>query len=259
MNTTLNPRRIGILMRHDIQTNMKSLLSAAGTIASIVVVLFILASWTSDPGESLTDFHGSLFLNFLLIGGYVVSSVAFTQMHEPTKGIHYMMLPGSTVEKYLARLLLTSIGWSALVLVVYTAATVVATAIATPIFSQTPGVFLPIGREVWSGVASYLVSQSIFLFGSIYFKKTAFFKTVLVVWATAMVLGLVYALAARIAFAPAFVGLFEAQNFESVFQMNPATEQLLDTLGTVGRVAGWAVTPLFFWTVGLLRLRETEV
>lgn len=259
MNVSLNPRRIGILMRHDIQTNVKNLLSAAGSIATIVIVLFLLTSWTSDPGDTMSTFHDSLFLNFLLIGGFIVSSAVFAPMHEPTKGIHYMMLPGSTEEKYLARLLLTSVGWTILILVVYTAATVVATVIATPIFRSTPGVFLPIGRDIWLGVAGYLVSQSLFLFGSIYFKKAAFFKTVLVAWLTVMVLGIVYLVTARIAFAEAFVGLFEAVNFEEVFTVTPQAESLVYGLQTVGRILGWVVMPVFFWTVGLLRLRETEV
>lgn len=259
MKITLNPRRIGALMRHDLQTNLKSLLSAMGTIASIAIVLFVITSWTSDPGDSMREFHPSLFLNFLLIGGYVVSSVAFTQMHEPTKGIHYMMLPGSTTEKYVARLLLTSVGWTVVTIVVYTAATVVAAAIATPIFDRTPGVFLPVGRELWRGIASYLVTQSVFLFGSIYFKKAAFFKTVLVAWASGIAIGVVYVAAGRIAFAQAFTGLFEAVNIENVFRLTPQSESLLDGLSTVGRVLGWVVMPIFFWTVGLLRLRETEV
>jgi hypothetical protein len=259
MKMELNPPRIGILMRHDLQMNMKSLLSAAGTIAVIVFVAFVIASWTADGAADLADFHPSLFLNVLLIGGLVVSSVAFSQMHEPTKGMHYVMLPGSTIEKYLARLLLTSVGWTVLAIVVYTASTLVAAAVAMPIFGETPGVFLPLGVDIWRGIAIYLVTQSIFLFGSIYFKKVAFLKTTLSLWLIAFVLGLVYATAARIAFADAFVGFLEAEDFESVYQVNANLESLVDTLSVVGRILWWTVTPLFFWIVGVLRLKETEV
>ncbi len=263
MNTlTLSPARVATLMRHDIVTQSKSVLTGFGALAGVVIALFLIASATGGGN----DFHTSLFINILVIGGFVVSSTAFSELNDPKTGIHYLMLPGSSLEKYVAKLLLTSIGWTVSVVVLYILATVVGTLLGGLFFATTPGVFLPSSRTIWVSIAGYLVSQSIFLFGSIYFRKVAFLKTALSAIVVAFSLGIVFVLATRIVFAPVFTGFFElAPQYSG---SNPMVALNLDTsrgqalvrgLEAAGDVLTWIVAPVFFWVAGVLRLRETEV
>lgn len=257
---TLNPRRVGILMRHDLAVNLKSTLTGFGAVAGVTVALFLISAATGSDGSG--EFHASLFANILVIGGFVVSSVAFSDLNDPKNGIHYLMLPGSTLEKYLAKLLLTSVGWTLAVILLYMVATALGAAIASLAFAQHPGVFVPVGRTTWNTIASYLVAQSIFLFGSVYFRKVAFLKVVLGSVAVAFSLGLVYLLAARIIFAEGFVGVLsvEAEQWQEMITITaPNAPAFFRTLGVIGDVFTWAVTPIFFWVVGFMRLRETEV
>jgi hypothetical protein len=247
-------------MRHDLVTQRKSLLTGFGTLAGIVIALFFIAS----ASEGGSGFHTGLFMNILLIGGYVVSSVAFSELQDTKTGIHYMMLPGSTLEKYLAKLLLTSVGWVAAALLVYMLASAVAAALASIFFAQTPGYFLPIGRTIWNGIASYLVTQSIFLFASVYFRKVAFLKVALSAFVVAATLGIIYVLTARLLFAPVFTDMFggpEASRIlvEDLRLSTVQARSFLRTLEVVGDIFTWAVVPIFFWVAGVLRLRETEV
>lgn len=263
MNTlTLSPRRVGILMRHDIVTQSKNILTGFATLAGVVIALFLIASASGGGAE----FHASLFMNILVIGGFVVSSTAFSELNDQKTGIHYLMLPGSTLEKYVAKLLLTSIGWTVSVLVLYILATVVGTLLGGLFFATTPGVFLPASRTIWTTIASYLVAQSIFLFGSIYFRKVAFLKTALTAIVVAFSLGIVFVLAARLIFAPVFTGFFEmapqytGSNPMVALNLDSARGQaLVRGLEAAGDVLTWIVTPIFFWVAGVLRLRETEV
>jgi len=244
-------------MRHDIQINKKSLISAFGAIAGVAVGVFLITSLTSD---TQTGFHESLFVNILMVGGFVTSSVAFGELHDKPKGLHYLMLPGSTFEKYIAKLLLTSIGWAVAATATYIVATIVGSLIVSPFGLSNPGIFLPVGRELWQAIGSYLVIQSIFLFGSIYFKKAAFFKTVVNLVLAAFVLGFFYAMTARVVFNEAFVGFGTVEGpIAEIFAPGPGFEPLVRSLQVVGDIFLWAVTPIFFWIVGYMRLRETEV
>jgi hypothetical protein len=134
------------------------------------------------------------------------------------------------------------------------------TLIVSPFGANNPGVFLPTAVEMWQTIGLYLVTQSFFLFGSIYFKKAAFFKTILLLGAASFALGLVYVLSARLIFHEAFVGFGETVGpIEEVFAPEAGFERLVRALNVVGDVFLWAITPIFFWVVGYLRLRETEV
>ncbi|MFP4112991.1 MAG: hypothetical protein ACOC2Y_00030 [Spirochaetota bacterium] len=261
MNTlTLSPQRLLLLIRRDLVTERKDALNGLATLTGIVVALFMISSATGDTGG---DFHSSLFINILVIGGFVVSSMAFSDLKDPKTGLNYIMIPGSTLEKYLAKLLLTSVGWTLAVIMGYTAATALAATIAPLFFATTPGFFLPVGRDIWNAIAAYLVTQSVFLFGSVYFKKAAFIKTALWAVLAAASLAIVYLATVRLAFAPAFEGFFLVRpGIDSQFVPgvpDDVLERLQDTLTVSGKILYWAVMPVFFWVAGVLRLRETEV
>jgi len=260
---TLSPRRVGLLIRHDLASQRKSLTTGFLVIAGVAFGIFLLASATGGRSAVLAN----TFVNILLIGGYVTSSVAFSELHDPKTGTHYMMLPGSTLEKYTAKLLVTSVGWTVAVIVVFAVGTVLGYLVSLVFFAENPGVYLPASRGVWISIATYLVTQSIFLFGSIYFRKVAFLRTALSVFVVAISLGIIYLVAIRIFFAPAFVGTFETVRGVEQMITGPngvsltdfAVESIFPVLETLQRILLWVVTPVFFWVAGVIRLRETEV
>ena len=259
MNTlTLSPRRIGQLMRHDLASQKKSLLTGMLVIAGITLGVFLITAASGGPREVLTN----MFSNILLIGGFVTASMAFSELQEQKTGIHYMMLPGSTLEKFVSKLLLTSIGWALAVVIVFALGTVLGVAISSIFFATNPGIVLPTTRDMWITIATYLVSHSIFIFGSIYFRKAAFIKTAAGVIGAAFSLALIWVLVVRFVYAPAFgaeLGAGGAGVTLEQIELTPRGMSFLGTLRTIGDILYWAVMPIFFWVVGVLRLRETEV
>jgi len=261
MNTLiLSPRRIGLLMRHDLAAQKKSLITGMLVIAGITFGVFLVTSASGGPREVLTN----MFANILLIGGYVTASMAFSELQEQKTGIHYMMLPGSTLEKFVAKLLLTSIGWTVAVVVVFALATVLGAAVSSIFFATNPGIVLPTTRDVWITIATYLVTHSVFLFGSVYFRKAAFIKTAAGTMGTAFALALIWVLVFRFVFAAAFAHPWPgtAPGVRITIEDVELTSQgiaFLGTLRTIGDLAYWVAMPVFFWIVGVLRLRETEV
>lgn len=251
---TLSPRRVGLLMRHDLASQKKSLITGIATISGITLAAFLITSATGGPRVVMTN----LFANILVIGGFIASSVTFTEMHEQRTGMHYLMLPGSVLEKYAAKLLLTSLGWTAAVTVVTAVVTALGAGIASIFFAENPGIIVPSDRAQWTTIASYLVSQSVFLFGSIYFRKTAFLKTALSALVAVFTFAVVWILAIRVFYASAFTEHFGGPGFQSV-RLTAQGESFLSGLEVVGKTLAWAVVPVFFWIAGVLRLRETEV
>ena len=54
-----------------------------------------------------------LLITLLLLGGFFVISFAFHELHSPSKNVMFLTLPASSMEKFLGKFILTSIGFVA--------------------------------------------------------------------------------------------------------------------------------------------------
>jgi len=260
----LKPARLWLQTRNDILANGRSLLTAMAAAAGVIIGLSILTSigYTNSPDAGGgRAFHVPLYSVLLILGGFIVSSLAFADLHDERKGMFYLSLPGSLLEKYLSKLIQTSILWAIGATLVYFVASLIGAGLSELIFGGSHGGYLPLSSEDLSIVWGYLVAQSIFLFGSIYFKKSAFLKTVLVAILFAFAYAFLMAVAGRIVFASEFARLIpsdaEMERLgERLVELSPRFERLADV---IGRIVNYAIVPVFFWIAGFIRLRETEV
>jgi hypothetical protein len=243
-------------MRNDVSVaRTPAIMLAAASGATLI--LYVLTAW----GAGSPTFHEVVYPILLVVLGYILSSFAFSDIHEPRTGAYALTAPGSTLEKYVAKVLLTSVGWAIAVTLVYMATTALGAGLARLIFGHSHGIFVPRGRGMWELIAGYLVSQSIFVLGSVYFKKAAFLKTVL----AATVIGIIFAVFFTFAFRVIYWGEF-ARFWPSEAEMNAvarAAQPVIEWFARVGTritdIARWTVVPIFFWVAGYVRLRETEV
>jgi len=260
----VQPRRLWLQMRNDILSNGRSLLVAMAAAGGVIIGLSILTSigYIDEPhiggGRA---FHIPMYSTFLLLGGFIVTSLAFSDLHDERKGMFYLSLPGSILEKYLSRLLQTSVLWAIGATVVYFVASLIGAGISELLFGGSHGGYFPLTLADLDIVLNYLVMQSIFLFGSIYFKKSAFIKTVLLLIVFAFSYAFVMAVAGRIVFASEFAHIIprdEEMNRlgEKFVELGPRLERPAEVMGTI---FNYAIQPIFFWVIGFLRLRETEV
>lgn len=255
---TLNTDRTWIFIRNDVRANLRSLLTGIAAAAGVLVVIDIL-SLTFGAELSGRD---ATFGAILAIGGYIVTSLSFLDLHDAKRASHYLTLPGSTLEKYVSRLLLTTAGWTLLAMVFYMVTTVVSAGIGMVIFRHAGDVFLPITRLTWNSVGTYAVTQSIFFFGAVYFKKNHLLKTILAAVLVAFGFALAFLLTARLAFIGEFVGILPTEaELNRIFGEvpNAANLRFARSMETIGKVVYWSVMPLFFWILGYRRMRETEV
>ena len=253
---TLQPKRTWLLMRNDVSVaRTPGIMLAAASGASLII--YVLTSW----GGGSPAFHMTVYPIVLIVLGYILSSFAFSEVHDPRSGAYALTSPGSTLEKFVAKVLLTSVGWTIAVTLAYMATTAIGAGLSELIFGQSHGIFVPRGRLVWEMIGGYLVSQSIFVFGSIYFKKAAFLKTVL----AATIIGILFAIFFIVAFRVIYWGEFAAfwpteAEMKAVEQAaRPLIEWMEGTGVRITDILGWTVAPIFFWIAGYMRLRETEV
>jgi hypothetical protein len=257
---TLNPRRLGLLLRRDLTFGYRSLLVAMLAVGGF----YILSSVVSALARNLSPVHQGNYVFLLFVGGFIVSSLAFKELHLDPQNVFYLTLPGSPLEKFLSKLLVTSIGYAVGSLLFYTAVSSAAEGINRLIFGYGRPFFDPFDRNVLLAVAVYLVTQSIFLLGSVYFRKVAFVRTSLYLVLIGIVLSVVTGLAMwfvfrghatgnRILLEPYFNELGRAGDMEAV--VVPLAERFL----LVAKILFWAALAPVSWVISYLRLRETEV
>jgi hypothetical protein len=253
-------RRLAMLLRRDFSAGYKSVFIAMAAVGGFVIMVSVVSAF----GRGLGPIHEKMYYLLLFIGGYIVTSLTFKELHLNGQSVFYLTLPGSSLEKYLSKLLVTSAGYAFGSLFFYTAVSSAAEGINRLIFGYGHSFFNPFERVMLNWVAVYLVTQAVFLAGSVYFRKLAFIKTNLFLWLFGIVVVILvavtawlifrdYAAGTRINLEPYFQRLGESGEMQAVLQ--PMAEKF----GQVAKVLFWGVTAPVCWLIGYLRLRETEV
>ena len=119
----------------------------------------------------------------------------------------------------------------------------------------------PVVRAILIGIAGlvvYLPVQATFMFGSVYFKRSSFGRTVLLFAGWSFTYVMVAAVLVRFLIEPYFPAFESNQVGQALERLGPEqivrmipNPRVLITLGTV-------VTTGLFWVLTWLRLRETE-
>jgi hypothetical protein len=134
----------------------------------------------SIQSREVFDSHPVNFAFTLILGGFIISSLAFNDLGNTLKRYHFLMLPVSALERFICMWLFTSVGWIVVFTLVYKLHTIAANAIGPLLFhGMTFPAFDPFGRFSMNSIRSYFVLQGIFLAGAAYFRGFTFPKTLL--------------------------------------------------------------------------------
>jgi hypothetical protein len=276
----VSPRRIGQLFLRELAHGYRGLLVASAAVAGGMVVIAALGALARSMGGApegtvLGDNYWFYFQALLFLGGCIVSSMAFREVWHGGGGIAYLTLPGSTLEKVVVKLLLTSVGFAAGTLVLITGAAAASEALDRLVFGVGHGFFNPFTEEVGQAVVRYVVVQAVFVLGSIWFRRLAFIKTVLTLMIIGVCLGIIAAIALRLGIGPHLSEMGGLSGGGSMrfgrwtFQMDGSGLQDLFTPGSRGYAGAqafkYAAEALAIalapasWVAAYYRLREAEV
>ena len=261
-----NPKRFGLLIKRDALTGYRGTLISMGAGFGVILLMSIISAWQN--GEP--DLYQGLFGVILFLGGFIVTSLSFREIHQNGRSYLYLTLPGSHLEKFVSKLLISSVGYAAAALAYTMAASLLSEGINLLIFGRGNGLFRPFEREIFITIAAYLVAQSFFLVGSVYFRKLSFLKTVLAVNVIAIAFGILGGVFGWFLFRPYIeMGRMNPEYFRALeqyaetFNFADAFEMRIKPWGMVMyrtcQVIFWGLLAPTCWIISYFRLSEKEV
>lgn len=177
--------RFRLVLKRTIVLNQRTwaigFLSVGGFLLVVAILPFISNMFNvARPGFAAVR-EAAIF--FYLLGGLVLTSMIFNEIHTPTKAFQFLTLPSTTFEKLTA-------AWFTGTMI-YTLATMASIFVLSVIIETIKGintgvwssffVFNPFTWEILDTILLFLFYQSIYLLGAVYFQKNNFLKTLLVI------------------------------------------------------------------------------
>jgi hypothetical protein len=232
----------------------------SGAIGGILLIISVIDAWVRcRPG-----FHQVLYVGVLYVGGIIVTGKIFKELHHNERGPAWLLLPASQLEKFLSRLLLSTVLYAVGTMILYFFFSVISEGVNGLLFGRHHNLFQPFDPMILKSVAYYVVLQSPFLAGAVYFRKHNLSKTILTLMAYSFVLLVVVMISTWLLFGSYIDGMFST--FEFLDRLpHVITADFTSNMGTIkrvglwtGRIIFWVIMAPLFWTVGYYRLRETE-
>ena len=253
--------RFGHLLRRDFNKSGKSFL----ILMTIMFVAWTITT-TAQADDREYELHIMLFPQWLLIGGFIISSLAFYEFIKPTERQFYLQLPASNLEKFVSRWLLTGIVYTFGLVVYYWLFSLFANWIGVTFYDHQFDAFTPFRENNLIAIKSYLAAQTIFLAGAATFKRFAFFKTLFAAIILVAVVAFFSMTSFRIIFADLFDGLYrmrpEMMIDGKMVPVEPSRSFVATLKEYVPRYAkfmGFILAPAILLFFGYFKLRETEV
>ena len=259
MNTTININRLGLLLKRYFTENKQRELTFWG----IVTVVFTLMHLAGSREKSIS------VEMFLYVSGFIFAARTFKIFNFTPSGMHYLLIPATHLEKVISAILLSTFYYFAMILATYIVGTILGTTIGNLFFEtnnpiqfelfQSNSNSWVVGQEIYNFGPTLLNTfitfagiQSVFMLGSIYFKGNAIGKTILVIFAISLILGLIEIFLLKVTF-----GTYHLEG-QMMRLTIPSGQNLFPGLEIAGTIFKYALIP-FFWVVTYFRLTEKEV
>ncbi|MBW6497719.1 MAG: hypothetical protein K0B09_04970 [Bacteroidales bacterium] len=252
-NNTFSLTRLFFLGKRQVLGNLSGFLIAFGAFAGTLLVISLLAGY-SDPGR--LSRIAPLFYVALFIGGYVFTSNIFAELHSPQRSIPFLTLPVSKLERLLNAWLLTAILFPVLALlsyalVVFLAHLILGVPLTATAFSMVWS------KSAFNVVMIYVITQSIFLFGAIYFRKHNFIRTLLSLFVLQIVISIFLTIIVYLLFGKTH---FSEEVFVQQTNLSPAMEQFFTkTLVDIAKFSFNYLLVPFFLMLTWFGIKERQV
>ncbi|MCP4180720.1 MAG: hypothetical protein GY756_23415 [bacterium] len=181
-DSSFSLNRFWLNFKYTFGINYRHLLTVFILTVVIIMLLNVIYGAVSDSIVFVYQAKYATLVNiyfiFLYISGLKLASTAFIELKDKDEKIAYLMIPSSIFEKYLCRLLMTTV----IFFIKYTAAYLLGWFIGSvinyllfgfPIFYLNLYIF-----GFWKIIAFFIVCHSIFFLGGICFRKFSIIKTI---------------------------------------------------------------------------------
>lgn len=231
MKNLFEGRRLLQLMLNDLRINQKIITISIG----LILVFWVLMIRQSIPAIVYYQF-------VLYVGGFSLTSVAFKELHNSELAYQYLTLPCSNFERFLSKLLLTSLVYALALLALYTGFVVLHYTLSMISLNHYDFLDAFIGLS-WQSIAKYIVLDAVVLLGAAFFKRHVIIKTLLSVFSILTVFSIA-------------TGSLSLQLYP--FWV-PGVLQHADGLSQLVFYSFWIALAPFCWLVTYQRIRECEI
>ncbi len=177
MNRTysINPGRLLLLIRNTVLVNRNLILVLSAVFSALIILIAIKDTFIGNA----TNLYTSMYYVLLYIAGFSATWGFAKELHDKRKGTTWLLLPATTMEKFIALLLLTTfvlICGAAVYMAVLSLALEAGIGMVT---TNVHKVFNPFNSSFYYGVTVYISIQAPFFAGALYFRKHAISFTIL--------------------------------------------------------------------------------
>ncbi|MBN2485429.1 MAG: hypothetical protein JXB34_05620 [Bacteroidales bacterium] len=251
-NNIFNLKRFQFFFKRHLLLNYKALLTAFAAISGALIVIAVLTS----IGSKAIHKESFVVLSYvaLFLGGAIITSLSFSELHKPEKSIHYLTLPASGFEKVLSTWLHTSVIFLIVSVGFFYLSWYLASGLAFVITGSPLATLNLFSAGLWKIIGVYFIVHPYFFLGAVYFKGYNFLKTLLALFLLAVFQSMVQSVLSLI--------LFGQQFFNSMNAMGPSftgTDFLENTLLPILKILGFYIIPVFLLIVSYIRFNEREV
>jgi len=252
-HNTISAERLLLTARKDFYSALRGGITSSVTVLVALVFIGLIGGYTgSVPYETYDNY----FRSILIIGGLIATAAAFRDRHGKDSIHNWLMLPASTLEKYLVRFAFTTAGVILISLAVVWLSSLFTGILNNLIFSLPFFLYNPFADPyAWQIIQGYLAAHSLFFLGATWFRKNHFIKTVLTLLVIQICLsifasGTGYLLFFRLT-GP---GVFSPHNIFTIEQFSH-----FRLMKILFRILIQAVIPVTCWTAAYFRLKEAEI
>jgi hypothetical protein len=172
-----------------------------------------------------------------------LTSVAFKELHNPELAYQYLTLPCSNFERFLSKLLLTSVVYAIALLALYAGFVVLHHALSLVSLNNHYELLDAFVGLSWQSIAKYIILDAVVLLGAAFFKRHVIIKTLLSVFCITTVFSIATG-SLSLHLYPFWV---------------PAVLQHADALSQLVFYSFWIALAPFCWLVTYQRIRECEI
>ena len=243
-------QRLFLLMKRHSVMNAKTWLIGLGALSGVLIIIALIQSY-SNGFYNLSTLV-TLGTVFIFIAGFIVTSATYNELHTPARGQFYLILPANTLEKLLSNWLLSSILYVLAAFIILSGVLGITTLLSSWIFNTDIAFFNPFTNDNMEIMGQYIVVQSIFFLGALYFRKNNFPKTLLSIFVILFGLSILMG----------FLGWIILGEFNQISEENLPESNFVfftETLPQIAKIIFWWITAPFFLLVSYFKLKEREV
>jgi hypothetical protein len=245
-------QRFLLLIKRYLLFNAKTWLIGLGATSGVMIVIGVIQAYVSQFNYQVEPLvtTGQVII---YIGGFILTSMAYNEIHTPARSQFYLTLPATTIEKLFSQWVVTSLIFVVVANILLSIVLIIGNLIGNLVWSVPFDFFNPFALANIELMLIYIITQSIFFLGAIYFRKNNFLKTILSLFVIGTALNIITVLFALLIFGT------EGMQIESGMMDIKFTTWLEETFPVAMKILFYGVLTPFCLAVSYFKLKEREV